>query len=76
MFENFNGMPLHGIFAATMARDEMSAAGTYGKFASKVCGVEIKATEASAYDATADYVKAQDKGRAPEAPALATTISR
>jgi 3,5,6-trichloropyridin-2-ol/2,4,6-trichlorophenol monooxygenase len=63
MFENFSGMPLHGILAATMARDEMSAAGTYGRFASKVCGIEFAGAEVTAYAATADYAKALDKGQ-------------
>jgi len=63
MFENNNGMPLHGIFAATMARDEMSAAGSYGEFASQVCGIESAGTDASSYVATADYARALDRGR-------------
>jgi aromatic ring hydroxylase len=66
MFENFNGMPLLGVFTSTMARDEMSGAGIYGKFASKVCGIEFAGTDATAYASTADYAKSQDKGRAQQ----------
>jgi 3,5,6-trichloropyridin-2-ol/2,4,6-trichlorophenol monooxygenase len=71
MFENFSGMPLHGILAATMARDEMSSAGSYGKFASKVCGIEFAGGEATTYSATADYAKALDRGRTQRSGDLA-----
>jgi aromatic ring hydroxylase len=67
MFENFNGMPLLGVFMSTMARDEMSGAGIYGKFASKVCGIEFAGSDATTYASTADYAKLQDRGRSPEA---------
>jgi aromatic ring hydroxylase len=71
MFENFNGTPLHTILALTMAREEMSASGAYGKYASKVCGIEFAGADMTAYASTADYAKAQDKGKIPgAAPAL------
>nr|O87009.2 RecName: Full=FADH(2)-dependent monooxygenase TftD; AltName: Full=Chlorophenol-4-monooxygenase component 2; AltName: Full=Two component enzyme D [Burkholderia cepacia]3HWC_A Chain A, Chlorophenol-4-monooxygenase component 2 [Burkholderia cepacia]3HWC_B Chain B, Chlorophenol-4-monooxygenase component 2 [Burkholderia cepacia]3HWC_C Chain C, Chlorophenol-4-monooxygenase component 2 [Burkholderia cepacia]3HWC_D Chain D, Chlorophenol-4-monooxygenase component 2 [Burkholderia cepacia]AAC23548.2 c len=75
MFENFNGTPLFAVFAATMTRDDMSAAGTYGKFASQVCGIEFGGAEPTAYAATADYAKALDKGLAPEPAAAESATS-
>jgi aromatic ring hydroxylase len=66
MFENFNGMPLLGVFHSTMARDEMSGAGIYGKFASKVCGIEFAGSDTTVYASTADYAKSQDSARSSE----------
>src|SRR3546814_18224224 len=62
MYENFNGTPLYGIITLTMARDEMTGAGAYGKFASKVAGIEFEGEDNTLYTSTADYAKAQDKG--------------
>jgi 4-hydroxyphenylacetate 3-monooxygenase/chlorophenol-4-monooxygenase component 2 len=61
MFENFNGTPLYGIIALTMARDEMTGAGAYGKFASKVAGIEFEGSDETEYVSTADYAKKLDK---------------
>jgi 4-hydroxyphenylacetate 3-monooxygenase/chlorophenol-4-monooxygenase component 2 len=58
-----------------MAREEMSASGFYGKYASKVCGIEVAGDDMTAYAATADYAKAQDKGQRP-VPALDTAAAR
>ena len=76
MFENFNGTPLHAILSMTMAREEMSASGFYGKYASKVCGIEIAGDDKTAYAATADYAKAQDKGQARAPAALSPAAAR
>lgn len=62
MFENFNGTPIHTLLMLTMMRAEFSGAGPIAEFARSVCGLGAAQGEA-AYDATADYAKAQDSGR-------------
>ena len=64
MFENFNGTPLYGILQLTMARAEMSGSGDYGRFASKVCGIEVAKEHQTTYMNVASYAKAMDMGRA------------
>jgi 4-hydroxyphenylacetate 3-monooxygenase/chlorophenol-4-monooxygenase component 2 len=68
MFENFNGTPLATLLSLTMKRAEFTGNGPYAAFARKVCGIDVRRDEASEYNATADYAKAQDTGRAARAP--------
>ena len=64
MFENFNGTPLGTLLSLTIKRAEFTGAGEFASFARKVCGIEVCGDHATEYRSTADYAKAQDRGKA------------
>lgn len=64
MFENFNGTPLQTIRALTMQRAEFSGSGDYASFARQVCGIVSSEQEASEYQASVAYARAQDAASA------------
>lgn len=67
MFENFNGTPLSTLLSLTMRRAEFTGNGEFASFARRVCGLEQACDGKGEYQATADYAKAQDSGRRPDA---------
>jgi 4-hydroxyphenylacetate 3-monooxygenase/chlorophenol-4-monooxygenase component 2 len=71
MFENFNGTPLQTLLSLTMKRAEFGGAGPLAAFARKVVGIDVVPDQASEYQATADYAKAQDAARHAAVPVQA-----
>jgi 4-hydroxyphenylacetate 3-monooxygenase/chlorophenol-4-monooxygenase component 2 len=68
MFENFNGTPLGTLLSLTIKRAEFTGNGAFAGFARKVCGIQVCGDQLTEYKATADYAKAQDRGRTAPLP--------
>jgi 4-hydroxyphenylacetate 3-monooxygenase/chlorophenol-4-monooxygenase component 2 len=71
MFENFNGTPLGTLLSLTIKRAEFTGSGEFAGFARKVGGIQVCADQLTEYKSTADYAKAQDRGKAASLPVAA-----